>query len=183
MDDNRIIALYWSRSERAIAETDRKYSGYCRAIAGNILKSPEDAEECVSDTWFRAWENMPPQKPDHLRAFLGRITRNLSLDRLRRAEAQKRAASMTSALAELEECLPAALPDTADTLHLTDCLNRFLEELPPEKRRVFLLRYWYVCPVREVAKQTGMTVSKVTSMLFRTRNELREFLAKEDIFV
>lgn len=180
MDDERIIGLYWARSESAIAETERKYGGYCRTIARNILSNREDAEECVSDTWWKAWEAIPPQKPDRLRAFLGRITRNLSLDRIRRAQAQKHLAEV---LSELDECLPAPAADTVEQLHLTDCLNRFLSGLPKEKRRIFLLRYWYACPVVEVAKQMEMSKSKATSMLFRLRNDLREFLAKEDIFV
>ena len=182
MDDRLIIELYWARSEKAIAETDRKYGGYCRTVAGNILHSREDAEECVSDTWLRAWENMPPRRPELLRAFLGKITRNLSLDRLRRSQAKKRA-PLAEVLEELEYCLPAPMADTVESIHLTDCLDRFLAGLSAEKRRVFLLRYWYVCPIGEVAKQTGLSAAKVKSMLFRTRNELREFLAKEDIFV
>ena len=182
MDDAAILALYWARSERAITETDRKYGSYCRAIARNLLSSREDAEECVSDTWWKAWNAMPPSRPECLQTFLGRITRNLSLDRIRRAQAKKRPSdTMREVLSELEDCAPSA--ELADQLHLTDCLNRFLEQLSPEKRRVFLLRYWYACSIPETARQTGCTKAEVKSMLTRVRKELRDFLQKEDITV
>ena len=111
MDDAAILALYWARSERAITETDRKYGSYCRAIARNLLSSREDAEECVSDTWWKAWNAMPPSRPECLQTFLGRITRNLSLDRIRRAQAKKRPSdTMREVLSELEDCAPSAEP-------------------------------------------------------------------------
>lgn len=182
MDDAAILALYWARSERAITETDRKYGSYCRAIARNLLSSREDAEECVSDTWWKAWNAMPPSRPERLQAFLGRITRNLSLDRIRRAQAQKRPSNtLQEIFGELEDCAPSA--DPADRLHLADCFNRFLEQLLPDRRRMFLLRYWYACSIPETARQVGRSRSAVQSALTRIRKELQEFLQKEDITV
>ena len=108
MEDSAIIDLYWAREERALSETDTKYGGYCRSIAHNILKNREDSEECVSDTWLHAWNAMPPQRPSILSSFLGRITRNLSFDRCRRQNAEKRGGgSLPLALDELSECVPA----------------------------------------------------------------------------
>ena len=108
MEDSAIIDLYWAREERALSETDAKYGGYCRSIAHNILKNREDSEECVSDTWLHAWNAMPPQRPSILSSFLGRITRNLSFDRCRRQNAEKRGGgSLPLALDELSECVPA----------------------------------------------------------------------------
>ena len=108
MEDSVIIDLYWAREERALSETDTKYGGYCRSIAHNILRNREDTEECVSDTWLHAWNAMPPQRPSILSSFLGRITRNLSFDRCRRQNAEKRGGgSLPLALDELSECVPA----------------------------------------------------------------------------
>ena len=182
MDDEAIIQLYWVRSEQAITESDRKYGGYCRIIARNLLSSREDAEKCVSDTWWKAWNAIPPSRPERLQAFLGRITRNLSLDRLRRTQAQKRPSdALREVINELEDCAPPA--DPADQLHLTDCFNRFLEQLSPDRRRMFLLRYWYACSIPETARQVGRSRSAVQSALTRIRKELRNFLQKEDITV
>ena len=184
MEDKQIVALYWERSEQAITETDTKYGAYCRTIAGNILTDELDTEECVSDTYLRAWNTMPPQKPAILSAFLGKITRNLSLDRFRTRNAQKRGAGQTVlALSELEECIPASstTEEIVELQLLTGIIERFLRTLSDEKRRIFLQRYWYLMPVREIAHQNSMSESKITSMLHRTRKELRICLEKEGI--
>lgn len=184
MEDKQIVALYWERSEQAITETDIKYGAYCRTIAGNILSDEQDMEECVSDTYLRAWNTMPPQRPAILSAFLGKITRNLSLDRFRTRTAQKRGAGQTVlALSELEECIPASASteEIVELQLLTGIIERFLHALSDEKRRIFLQRYWYLMPVREIAQQNGMSESKITSMLHRTRKELRTCLEKEEI--
>ena len=133
MEDAAIVALYWSRDEAAIAETQRKYGAYCRTIAQNILGSWEDAEECVSDAWHRAWNAIPPQRPDSLPAFLGRIVRNLSLSRWRRERAQKRYAGLDAMLSELEDCLPdhRGVEEAVEGRALTSCIERWLEGLDP----------------------------------------------------
>ena len=175
MEDKQIIELYFARSEDAIGESAKKYGGYCRTIAGHILPNAADAEECVSDTWLRAWGAIPPNRPERLGAFLGKITRNLALDRLRM---EKRRCPIRE---ELAECLTAGDPTGAmtDRVVLTAALDRFLAGLPPKKRKLFLRRYWYADSVQDIARRYHMSQSKVKSMLFRTRNSLREHLQKE----
>ena len=137
MEDARIVELYWERDEAAIAESSAKYGGYCYQIAFRILALREDAEECVGDTWLRAWEAMPPSRPGRLDTFLGKITRNLSLDRWRALRAQKRWQGQAElALTELGDCLPASggVEQEVEAAALAESLNRFLESLPQEKR-------------------------------------------------
>ncbi|MBE6949821.1 MAG: sigma-70 family RNA polymerase sigma factor [Ruminococcaceae bacterium] len=175
MEDGKIIELYFDRSESAIAETERKYGRYCRAIAGRILSNDADAEECVSDTWLRAWNAMPPNRPERLGAYLGRITRNLALDRLR--------ADKGAVQEELGECLSAGDPTAAmvDRVVLTEALNRFLAGLPAKRRKLFLRRYWYFSTVEELARDFGMSQSNVKMTLLRLRRELKEQLNQEGI--
>ena len=180
MDDNLIIDLYWKRSEAAISETDRKYGPYCRSIAYGILQNHEDSEECVSDTWLRAWEAMPPQRPNRLSAFLGKITRNLALDRFDYHHAAKRSAAFDQLLSELNECIPDRRDDYAQ-LELTQLLNHFLRSLPREHRNLFLRRYWYCESIENLAKRYTMSQSAVKSNLFRTRNKLKAYLEKEGV--
>ena len=167
MEDARIVELYWERDEAAIAESSAKYGGYCYQIAFRILALREDAEECVGDTWLRAWEAMPPSRPGRLDTFLGKITRNLSLDRWRALRAQKR----WQGQAEL------ALTELGDSL--AESLNRFLESLPQEKRVLFVRRYWYLCSVEELAAWSGRRRGTVSAALFRLRQDLQEHLERE----
>lgn len=185
MEDAAIVALYWNRDEAAIAETQRKYGAYCRSIAQNILSSREDAEECVSDTWHRAWNAIPPQRPDSLGAFLGRIVRNLSLSRWRREHAQKRYAGLDAMLSELEDCLPAprGVEDVVEGRALTGCIEGWLEGLDREDRAVFLRRYWYGQEVRSLAKEWGVGPNQMAKRLQRLRKDLRRNLEQEGITV
>ena len=184
MEDEKIVDLYWERSEMAIAETDRKYGKYCYSIAYNILTNNEDAEESVSDTYMAAWKSMPPKRPSVLAAFLGRLTRNLAIDRWRCSNRQKRGGGeMVLALEELADC--AADPQTVETAfdrkELAAAFNRFLVSLDGTERRVFLCRYWYLDPIARIAGTFGFSESKVTSMLYRTRKKLRMALEKEEL--
>ena len=185
MKDEAIIELYWARSEAAIEETERAYGAYCRAVALGILRDRADAEECVNDVWLKAWNSIPPERPRSLKAFLARITRQLSINRLERDLAQKRGGGQYAlVLDELAECIPDGSDgDLADLTALRDALNRFLRALPEEPRRVFLRRYWHTQSVAEIARDCGMSESKVKSMLLRTRNRLRTALAEEGFFV
>lgn len=186
MEDTEIVALYWARDEAALAESERKYGGYCRAIALGILESREDAAECVNDTWLRAWEAMPPRRPSRLDTFLGRLTRNLSLDRWRARRARKRGGGQVElALHELEECLPSGdRPERAlEAKTLAESLDRFLEALPREKRVLFIQWYWYLRPVEELAALHGMGKNTAASTLFRLRAQLREHLEREGFTV
>ncbi|WP_026489992.1 RNA polymerase sigma factor [Butyrivibrio sp. XBB1001] len=184
MEDNQIVDLYWARFEKAISETSNKYGHYCYYIAYNILHSKEDSEECVNDTYLNAWNAMPDQRPNILSAFLGRITRNLSLQRWEKYTAQKRGAGQVPlALDELQDCIPATdkTVHIVDDLMLADLLNRFLASLTAEKRIIFMRRYWYLCPVAEIASDFAISESKVKMSLLRSRNELKLLLTKEGI--
>ena len=185
MDDAAIVELYWARNEDAIVQTQQKYGPYCRAIARNILGSPEDAEECVSDTWHNAWNAMPPQRPDSLSAFLGRIVRNLSISRWRRERARKRYAGLEAQLSELEDCLPAAgsVEDAVESHELARAIDRWLIGLALADRVAFLRRYWYGQQVAEVARQAGCSPNTMTKRLGRLREGLRRALEQEGISV
>ena len=184
MDDNEIIGLYWRRDESAITASADKYGGYCRAISYNILHDAGDAEECVNDTWLGAWRSIPPHRPQRLAVYLGKITRNLSLNRLRGYSAEKRGQGQAAlALCELEECVPdrTGVEQLVGERLLVNALNAFLRAQPEQKRAVFIRRYWYLSPIGEIAGEYGMSESKVASMLFRMRKALRQFLIKEGI--
>lgn len=185
MNDTEILALYEARSEQAIQETRTKYGTYCAAIAYRILESIEDSQECVSDTWLKAWNTIPPARPGNLQAYLGRITRNGALHRLREQRAKKRGGgSAALALSELDECVTdGETPEDALLRgQITEAVDRFLEGLSQEKRAVFLLRYWYFCSTREIARKTGMRENTVSSVLFRLRKQLKTHLEQEGIF-
>lgn len=183
-DDQKIVDLYWSRSERAISETDDKYGSYCHSIAYGILANNEDAEECVSDTYLAAWNAMPPRRPSILATFLGKITRCNAIDRWRSRSRQKRGGGeITLALEELEECVPdsCSVEKAYAQKQLSRVINRFLDGLPETQRRIFLCRYWYLDSISQIAGYYGFSNSKVTSMLHRMRGKLREVLEQEGL--
>lgn len=182
MEDRKIVELYFARSDQAVAETERKYGAYCRSIARGILQSEPDAEECVSDAYLAAWNSIPPQEPRSLAAYVGKLTRHKAIDRLRELRSRKRGGdSVTLALEELDECIPGHSSVEEETLRreLEEALRRFLAGLDRTDRTVFLLRYWYLCPVAEIAERLGYTQGKVKTRLFRTRRKLRDYLEKE----
>ncbi len=183
MEDRQIIDLYWRRDEAAIEETQHKYGGLCRAVALRILRSAEDAEECVSDTWLSAWHAIPPRRPERLGAFLSRITRNGALMRLRKQSAAKRGGGeLPLALEELGEIAGGASPETlVEQRELTETLDRFLSTLSAGDRILFLGRYWALAGVAELAERSGCSESKVKSSLWRSRKKLRQFLEKEGL--
>lgn len=184
MEDTQIVDLYWKRSDLAISETHRKYGRYCHSIAYNICGTSEDAEECVNDTWLRAWNLMPDQRPAVLSAFLGRITRNLALDRIKAKNRIKRGGGeAVLALDELEDCVPGGTePEGALLLkELEAAIGRFVSGLPETERAIFVLRYWYLAPVEEIAGRLGFSKGKVKTSLFRTRGKLRAYLQEEGL--
>ena len=183
MNESDILALFWARDEAAIAECEQKFGAECRRIAERILDSPEDAEECVSDTWLRAWDAIPPARPERLDAYLLKITRNLALDRLRMRRAEKRAGEETAkCLDELAETLPDR-ENQLDEILLRDLINRFVRALKKEERDIFVLRYTSVLTVEEICARTGRKQSAVKVSLYRTRKKLRDYLKKEGIDV
>ena len=184
MEDEKIIELFWNRSESAISETAQKYGNYCYSIAYNILTNSEDAEESVSDTYMAAWKAMPPRRPSILASFLGKITRHLSIDRWRSRNRYKRGGGeIVLALEELEDCIADSqtVEMALERKQLAVVFNRFLDSLPEMERRVFLCRYWYLDPIADIAGYYGFSVSKVTSMLHRTRKKRRTTLEKEGL--
>lgn len=184
MDDTQIVDLYFARSEIAIKETDNKYGGYCYKIAYSILANREDSEESVSDAYLSAWNIIPPRKPAILSTFLGKLTRNISIDRWRKMSAKKRGNGEADiALEELGECVSGQPSAEAALLRkeVIASLNRFLSGLPNDERDVFLCRYWYVNSLEEIAGKTSFSVSKIKSMLHRTRLKLSRQLEKEEL--
>ncbi len=181
MDDSQIIALFFERSQDAIAESANKYGRLCHSVANGILSSFEEAEECVNDTYMRAWSSIPPQKPTRLAAFFCKITRNLALDRLSARRREKRGGYVL--MEELHDALPSG--DTADTLTdeivLKNALNTFLRGLSPKTRAVFLGRYFYCLSVKELSGSHSMTESNVKTLLHRTRLALKAHLEHEGI--
>ncbi len=184
MKDADIIKLYFLRSENAIRETEKKYGGYCLAIADNILSSRQDTEECVSDTYLRAWNSIPPKSPDNLRTYLGKITRGLAINRYKMQSAEKRGGSSADVIfSELQGCIPSniTVEDTLDEKLLIKAIEDFLRRQSAEKRIIFLRRYWYAESIADIAKSFSLSDSKVTSLLYRLRLKLKEHLEKEGI--
>ena len=186
MEDSQIVELYWQRNTMAIEETQRKYGSYCQSIAERILDSREDAEETVNDTLAGAWRAIPPHRPAILRTFLGKITRQLALNRLRSRRTQKRGSGESIlVLEELEDCVPAgfSIDETLEAQEITRLVNRFLESLGEDERRVFLRRYWYFDSVKDIAVRFGYSQSKVKMLLLRQRERLKAELQKEGIIL
>ena len=181
MDDKQIVELYWARCEAAIEETAKKYGRYCHYIAYQILSSDEDAKEVVNDTYLKAWNTIPPNRPDPLKPYVGTISRQLSLNRYEAQHAQKRDGQVTLVLEELSECIPDSDSggDMGESVALSDALSRFLWALPERTRYIFVRRYFYVSPIADIACAVGMKESAVTMLMLRTRKKLAQFLTKE----
>lgn len=186
MNDEQIIELYFRRDELAIAESEKSFGAYCRAIVRNVLHSPEDEDECLSDTWEAAWNAIPPARPEVLSAYLGAIARNIALKRLRTLSAAKRGGLASSVvLDELDTLIPDghSIDERLEARELAEIIDAFLASLPVNERRVFLRRYWYFDSVTDISLRFGYGKSKVKMMLKRTRDKLREHLQKEDISI
>ncbi len=181
MDDNEIITLYLTRQEEAIAETDKKYRQYCHRIAYDILHNDADAEEIINDTYLKAWNSIPPNKPAFLKSYLGMICRRLSFDAYNAKNTQKRGGNFALVLDELSEVIPdsAGGEDIGESLALREALEKFIRSLPEKNRHIFLRRYWYATPPAQIAADYGMTVNHVTVLLCQIRKKLKKFLAQE----
>lgn len=182
MTDAEILELYWQRCESAIAATDAAYGTYCHSIALRILGDREDAREIVSDSYLKLWNSIPPLRPDPIRGFLGKITRQLAINRLEQNTAVKRGSGeYTLALDELRQVADGTPVDPAEGLALRDALERFLRTLPEQSRRIFLKRYWHFMSLRQIARELGLGQSNVKMQLLRTRQKLKDFLEKEEL--
>ncbi len=182
MNDERIIELYWQRSEQAIQLSGEHYGDYCFTIAHNILKNRLDSEECVNVTWVRTWNSIPPQRPRLLKAFFAKITRNLSFDRYKALTAEKRGGGeIELALEELGDCLSyeSDVESHVTSSELADVINRFLRDLPERDCNIFLRRYFFVESVKDISHRFEISENNVHLILSRTRKKLKSYLIKE----
>jgi len=184
LEDNKIIDLFLSRDESAITQVSEKYGSRLRSLAYNILGDLTAAEECENDTYMEAWSSIPPHEPrSYLFPFLARITRHTALDICKERNRLKRNALISELSEELEQCIPSP-EDTEsriDSILLSEAINAFLSTLSEDKRNVFIRRYWFMDSVNDIAKRYGMSQSKIKSILFRSRNQLREYLEQKGI--
>lgn len=185
LDDEKIVDLYWERTEIAISETSKKYSRYLRTIAFNILSNHLDAEECENDTYIAAWNAMPSARPNKLLAFLGRITRNIALDRYDYNTAKKRNNEFDLLLSELEDFIssPSDVETQFENGELSKAISNYLRTIDSKYRLVFIRRYWYSDSIKSISSHLSMSESKVKSILFRTRKNLKTYLEKEGIII
>lgn len=184
MDDSAIIELYNKRDENAIGETQKKYGRYCHTIAYNILRSNEDSEECVNDTYLKVWNSIPPSAPTRFSSFIGKITRNTALDRYEKNRAQKRDSGVELALDELAECISSDMTgNISDEIALKNAINGFLASLPRRTRIIFMRRYFYLLSINEIAEGLSMSQSNVKVTLMRAREKFREHLENEGIVI
>ena len=182
MEDREIVELYWQRDEDAIRETEKKYGRFLSAIAYNVLYDAEDCRECLNDTYLAAWNSMPDKRPEKLSAYLGRIIRQIAIDRYRKLNSEKRAGSQyTQSLDEWAEILPdKAEPETElAERELSAAVGAFVRGLSPVQRRAFLGRYYYFDPVKTVAAYCGVSEAGLKSQLFRIRRRLKQYLKDE----
>ena len=182
MQDEMIVSLYWQRGENAISETERKYGRYLTKIAHNILSDWEDSKETVNDTYLKAWNSMPTHKPSILSTYLGKITRQLSIDVFRTRNREKRKSSEYAiSLSELEDCVSGSetTEQSVELKMLGEAINAYLRTLPAEAQNTFVGRYYFADSIREVADYYGVSEPKVKSMLYRTRQGLKKYLQKE----
>lgn len=185
MTDEMIVGLYFRRDEQAIAETMKKFGGYCMKISMSILNDVQESEENVNDAYLHTWNAIPPHSPSVLSSFIGKITRNLAINRYNKFHAQKRLSSEFSlSLDELDECVPDERSlENASASELRDALNAFLESQQQTYRSIFVRRYFYCDSIEEIAKRSGFSESKVKSVLFRLRAKLRKYLESEGFFI
>lgn len=182
MKDAEIVALYWDRNEDAIQQTQQKYGAYLSKIAYNILSDLEDSKECVNDTYLKAWNSMPTHRPSVLSTYLGKITRQLSIDVFRKKNSAKRHASEYAlSLEELGDSFSdGTTPEQAlDAKLLDEAINSFLRALPDDERSTFIGRYYFFDSLKDVAGYCGMSEARAKSMLYRTRQSLKAYLVKE----
>ena len=186
MTDAEIVKLYQDGDEAAIKATAARYQTMLMRVAMQILNDREDAEECVNDTYLHAWNAMPPERPRLLKGWLGRVVRNLSLDRWRHAHAAKRYAGMDVLLSELDDCVPDHGSDPMKAIEaseLSEIISRWLRALPAAERNLFLLRYWYGLAPKELAQRYGAGAAQITKRLFTLRQRLKAQLEQEGVIL
>lgn len=184
MEESEIIELFRSRNERAVEETEKLFGRKLLSTAVRILGDPEDAKECVNETLWKAWAAMPADGPEYLKAYLLKICRNEAINMLRYKNAEKRQGVILELTAEMEQSIPNRMEEAKiEARELEAGINRFLTELPEEKRKIFMRRYWFGDSVAEIAGRYGVSEEKVKTVLFRLRKKLKKFLEKEDFVI
>lgn len=185
MDDERIIDLFFARSEQAIHELDARYGALCRRLSFHIVNDRQDAEECVNDAYLGAWNAIPPVKPDPLLTYICKIVRNISLNLYHRKEAAKRSSHYTIAMEEIEACIAAtnAVEAEIEAVELAHIIERFLDTLTVENRVLFMRRYWFSDSCRDIAGFMGLTEKNVSVRLTRIREKLRQYLIEREVFI
>ncbi len=183
MDDHEIIELYWQRDEEAIVQTGQKYGSFCQSIAMNILSVREDAEECVNDTYQKAWTTIPPERPIAFCTWLGRIVRNLSINRYHFNRAKKRCWGADQLLSELEECIPdkQTTEGTIETQELSRVISDWLDSIPRQDRTLFIRRYWNGEGLQKLAEESGISPDKIAGRMFRLRKRLKTYLSEKEV--
>ena len=183
IEDEKIIEMFFGRSEQGIRELDIKYGKVCHKLSYNIVNSRQDAEECVNDTYHATWNTLPPERPNYFFAYLAKLARNFSFGKYDYYHAQKRCVTVVELSDEIENCIPAPndLEQKLDSKEIGRIISTFLYEQSSEMRAVFVRRYWYMDPIKDIAEMFQISESKVKSILFRMRNKLREHLEEEDI--
>lgn len=176
--DREIVEFFLERDERAVSAASSKYGKYLSAVALNVLGDRQDAEECVNDTLLKAWESIPPAEPTNLGGYLAKIAKNLSLNRLRRENTEKRGGELTRVYEELGGCAGSSVERSYEQKELIEAINAFLGGLAADKRDMFVLRYWYCMSVAELAERTGISENRAAVELFRTRKKLVKHLRK-----
>ena len=182
MKDQEIVGLYWDRNEDAIHQTQMKYGAYLAKVSYNILADFEDSKECVNDTYLAAWNSMPTNKPNNLATYLGKITRQISIDVFRKKHREKRYASeFAISLDELGDSFTDGVTPEQElnTKLLDEAINRFVSALPEMTQRAFVGRYYFFDSLKDIASYCGMKEGKVKILLFRTRQKLKDYLKKE----
>lgn len=184
MEDEKILALFWGRDESALEELERKYAGVCHAIARNLLPNSEDAEECVNETFFQVWNKIPPERPEKLKPWLGKLVRNNAIKLYQKSHAQKRDAAMTQTIHELEEMLPSSgnLEKDIEAAELGEQISKWLITLPQNDRVLFVRRYWYGIPLKKLARETGVSANALAQKMYRLRVSLKTYLEQEDFY-
>lgn len=182
MEDSQIVRLFFQRSETALAALQQKFGGLCRSVISHILTDPRDVEECISDTYLRIWNSIPPERPAQLSSYLARIARNAALDRYDYNSAQMRSSALTLAFEELEGCLPAG-DAGSDSQLFSEFMDSFLRAQSKDSRIFFVRRYWYGESIREIAAACHCGEEKVKTSLYRTRNKLRSAMIEEEIYL
>lgn len=185
MDDKKIIEMYFARNEKAVDETRTKYGSFINHIAFNILRIPEDAEECENDTYLRLWNAIPPDRPEYFKAYIGKIVRNISISLYRKNTAAKRGSGVDVLLSELEDCIPSSESVEAeiDAKYLSSVISEWLRTLSEENRVIFIKRYWYGESVKDIAAQSDFSPAELSSLLFALRKKLKKELTEKGVTV